>query len=814
MLVNQTKIISGKLHSGKRIRVYFRMPLKNSHKQENVTGEIYQAKVKREAFNLHLPIQKINSIFLRQHDLSTWLFMAAVVVYLSTRLLGLTKFPIYFFTDEAIQTVSIATLVENNYRLYDFFLPTYFSNGDYFNLGLSVYLQWLPYIFFGKSAFITRAISVFVTLLAVFSVSIILRNIFKLNYWWLGILFLSITPAWFLHSRTAFETTVFVSFYAGGLCAYLLYLYNSPRYLYLTLFFLACAFYTYSPAQFIIPLTVIVLLFSDLHYHIINRRIVFLGLGLLIIFGIPFMRFIFYNPHVPFAHLNTLGSYWIQNATFTEKFMNYLSEYAIGMSPWYWYIPNLRDFSRHLMKDYGHIMIWSLPFALIGITSSLYQIRQSAHRTLLIFMLVSPAAAALVGIGITRTLAFVIPICIFTAIGFERVTGWIQSPYTRLKELSVGGSSTNWLRLTTGLLIFLVGLFFALKIKDTTNRIALLSMIILLSTQISSISKRISYWLISFKTLRFMQSWYIKPKVIALTIFAGLTSINFWMLTDALRNGPTWFTDYGLGGMQYGAFQIFDMVEEYKQEHPDTTIILSPDWANGANALLYFFLNDPSSIQLGSIRGHINQKLPLDDSILFVITPQEYQKVFENPKFTDLQVEKIVPYPDGNPGFYFVRLRYSDNVDEVFAAEEIARHILQESELMINGEEVKIKHSILDSPIPTQSIALLFDGDPLTMAKTQEANPFVIELTYPTQHTINEFSIVIGSTNVIITLTGYAFEGAEPITYSFRGRGTIISPKLTFKLPEPLIAQIVRIEHLDVYTSEPTQNHIWEITFR
>src|SRR6266498_2173108 len=41
---------------------------------------------------------------LKIYDLGTWLFIFAVTIYLVTRLIGLTRFPIYFFTDEAIQS--------------------------------------------------------------------------------------------------------------------------------------------------------------------------------------------------------------------------------------------------------------------------------------------------------------------------------------------------------------------------------------------------------------------------------------------------------------------------------------------------------------------------------------------------------------------------------------------------------------------------------------------------------------------------------------------------------------------------------------
>src|SRR5215211_3934502 len=53
---------------------------------------------------------------LQAYDLATWLFIFAVAVYLLTRLIGLTKFPIYFFSDEAIQSLSMVDLIKNGYR--------------------------------------------------------------------------------------------------------------------------------------------------------------------------------------------------------------------------------------------------------------------------------------------------------------------------------------------------------------------------------------------------------------------------------------------------------------------------------------------------------------------------------------------------------------------------------------------------------------------------------------------------------------------------------------------------------------------------
>src|SRR5688572_4461743 len=609
-------------------------------------------------------------------NLAAGLFGLAIAVYLLTRLIGLTQFPIYYFTDEAIQSLSMADLIKNEYRdPAGVWFPTYFRNGDYYNIGLSVYLQWLPVVLFGKSAVATRAMSVLVTLIAAVSVGLILRDVFKLKYWWTGILFFSITPAWFLHSRTAFETAEFVAFYAGMLCAYLYYRHKSPGYLYLTVFLGALAFYTYSPAQVIVPLTALGLLLSDWRYHWENRRTLLIGLVVAAVLALPYIRWMVSNPSTPFAHLHTLWSYWYEDIPLSEKIVHYFSEFGVGLSPWYWYIPNERDLSRHLMKDYGNIMIVTLPFALLGVVHTLRNLHLPAYRAILIALLISPAASALVQISITRTLVFVISATILTAIGLEQLLQWIEDPKKRLAELGEGVGPTTR-RLIAAFLILLAGIPIAMISSENSNRFALLALTFVLVLQVSGMLERWAGSLTHADAASQPKLWRLSHTFIALAAFVVLAGVNVRMFNDALKNGPLWFRDYGLGGMQYGGFQIFDIIDQYKRDHPETRIIFSPDWANGADVVARFFLDDFSSIQMGSVRGHIVQKLPLDDNTLFILTPLEYDLLKASEKLTDVQVEKIVPYPDGNPGFYFIHMRYVDNIDEIFAAERAARQVL------------------------------------------------------------------------------------------------------------------------------------------
>ena len=666
------------------------------------------------------------------YSLEIVLFGLALLVYLSTHLVGLTRFPIYFFSDEAVQTVTAETLTRDHFLDEEgTFLPTYFKNGPYYNLSTSVYLQILPYLFFGKSVFITRATSVLVSLLAAVSVGLMLHDIFKIPYWWAGVLLLSIVPAWFLHSRTAFETVLFVSFYAAYLYTYLLYRYRSPHYLYYAILFGALAFYSYSPGQVVIGVTAILLLLSDARYHWQNRSMILSGLGLVVLLALPYLRFRVSHPAAPFEQLRILNSYWVQPLLLKEKLAQFGSEYLYGLSPGYWFFPNERDLARHLMKDYGHISLAFLPFAALGLFITLRGIRSSAYRVLIIALLVAPVGAALVQIGITRTLVFVIPATLLIALGINKTLTWLENARFPRKGLAIG-------------------------------------------------------------------------------LFAILTTINIIMLRDVLDNAPTWYRDYGLGGLQYGAQQLFPEIEDYIEIEPETKVILSPTWANGTDVVARFFLDDPLPIEMGSIDGHLFQHLPLDTNTIFVMTPGEYQQTVESGKFEDIQIEKTLPYPDGEPGFYFTRLKYVDEIDLILEDERQQRRILRSAIIELNGEPVQVKYSMLD----IGQIHNMFDGDPHSLGRTFEANPAVIELIFSKPQSLSSLSVIIGSTQAEVRVQLFRSLGTEPVEYLKILQGTVDQPEVSFKFGETTLAQAIRLEIGDLHQAEPGNVHIWEITLQ
>ncbi len=611
------------------------------------------------------------------------LFALALIVYIAIRLIRLPDFPIYFFTDEANQTLLAADLVRDGLRdPFHTLLPTYFYNVYQFNLSLSVYAQLLPYLLFGKSIFVTRAVAALLTLPGAAAIGLILRDIFRVRFWWLGVFALSLTPVWFLHSRTAFETTMMASFFACFIYFYLLYRTRSPRYLYASLVCAALASYSYSAGQPVLLGTAVLLLLSDLRYHWQNRGTLARGLILAAVLALPYVRFQIQHPGETLAHLRQLDSYLAQDIPLQEKLATLAHNYVFALNPGYWFIPNDADLPRHVMKGYGHIWIWAAPFAAVGLFVLLRRIRDSQSRAILAAVLATPLGAAITGIGVTRLLSFVIPAAIITPLGAAILIGWL--------------------------------------------------------------ARRIRYG------------------SVAIVIFALLSLASIGMLRDALVNGPTWFSDYGMEGLQYGARQIAGAVLEILQDQPGRHIFISPTWANGTDIVMAFLLPPDLPVETRNASGFIEEKGDLNDQMLFILTPAEYEEVLNNPKFEGVTVERTLPYPDGRPGFYFVHMHYSPQADEVFAQERLERQRPVLADVVVSGETIHIEHSVLDMG----SIGDIFDGNPLTLARGLEANPFRLVLAFDQPRRLTGIRLTTGSMDYSLTIRLFGTGTTEPSLYS------------------------------------------------
>ena len=372
-------------------------------------------------------------------------FLLTLAVFLGTRLIGLERFPIFFFCDEAIQTVQAGRFVDNHFRdETGARFPTYFRNGSAFNLSIGVYLQVLSIELFGRSVFVARASQVLVIFSAMVAVGLMLRDFFGLRFWWVGVLVLSAFPGWFLHTRIAFELMLATTAYVWFLYFYLRYRYGKLKSVFPALLFGALTFYGYNTFQPVIVATALLLLVIDAGYHWRNRRVVLWAIPFLVILVLPYFRYMRAHPGEVKDRLRGLGSYWTDTHLSTpQKLKEYGKHYVASFGPSYWfYVEHEGDIARHLVKGKAHLSTLALPFAVLGLLLCVLRARSPADRTLLAALLAAPVGAALVNVGITRAMTYVIVVAMLIGIAADAI---LRQASRWVPPIALAGAVFAWL---------------------------------------------------------------------------------------------------------------------------------------------------------------------------------------------------------------------------------------------------------------------------------------------------------------------------------------------------------------------------------
>ncbi|NPA06263.1 MAG: hypothetical protein GXO54_02540 [Chloroflexi bacterium] len=664
--------------------------------------------------------------------------LIALLGYWALRFVGLYHYPVYFFCDEANQTLLAEQLVQRGFRGdRGELLPTFFRNVYFYNLGVSVYVQVLPYLLVGKRIWATRGVSILISGLAAWVVARWAQAYDGHRYSWVGVGVLSAMPAWFLHSRTAFEVVEAVAFWAMALWFYARYRHGKPHGLYAALLFAGLTFYTYSPARAVVPATVLALLLLDAHHHRRHIRTVTRGLLLTGLLAWPYVRFVRLYPHTVSEHLARLGSYWVAPIPLHEKLLRFGRIYLAGLDPRFWFSMHPPDLPRHLMDHWGHVGLWFAPLTAYGAWRYAQRAREDASARLVwLAYLTAPLGAALADVTITRAMFALIPLAIWT---------------------------------THGLLTMLE------------------------------------------RDLPRIWTWLRAPQRQARLVAGLLGGLNLTIATLALTVGPLWFRNYGLYGMQYGAPWVFWAIRDTFADYPTLeAIYLSPNWANGVNLLHAYFLTpeEQARVPILGLGDALQRRVFEGPQYLYVITRDEWAQVqAQRHKFRRIEVDRILPYPDGTPGFYFIWWEYADDFERIVEKERAALLEPQSARLEVFGHPARVTYP----PLDIGWIGDAFDGNPNTLIRTARANPMRLIVHWDNPVTLAGLRLKLGGAQALVYVRLTSPEGNEE-AWTVEHRGSPEQPWLTLRWAAPQPVQVLNVLIRDL--NQPIDEghvHVWEI---
>jgi hypothetical protein len=266
--------------------------------------------------------------------------------------------------------------------------------------------------------------------------------------------------------------------------------------------------------------------------------------------------------------------------------------------------------------------------------------------------------------------------------------------------------------------------------------------------------------------------------------------------------------------MQYGATQLFErIIPAYLNADARTRILVTSTWANGVENFIPFFLSarHRSRVEIMSVNSFMGERKPMDAYTLMVMTPREYAEACASGKFQLIEVDRVVPYPDGRPGFYFARLSYAADFERKIAAEYEAHNLTVTETIRLGSEALQVIHSLFD----LGGLSDLFDDNPQTLARGLEANPLVLEFSFAKPRPLRGLRAVFGSMDLRLTasLAGPDDRAHETYIRDFRGLPPDPSVEMDFARG-PALASTLRLEILKLDAAGDKHIHVRELIFR
>jgi hypothetical protein len=273
----------------------------------------------------------------------------------------------------------------------------------------------------------------------------------------------------------------------------------------------------------------------------------------------------------------------------------------------------------------------------------------------------------------------------------------------------------------------------------------------------------------------------VRYEAVAIGAFVVLAAANVWLLQSALNDGPRWYRDYGLYGMQFGGRQIAAAAHETWEEDDATRVLISSSWTNGGEAVFHFLLDQDPRFEIAGVDPFRSGERPLPENAVFVLTPAEYERVRIDSSFENPVVTRTIKAPDGTDAFHFVRLSISENAALIAELEKQDRLRTVTSRVPLNGEQVEITRPQFD----IGRIEELFDGDTFTLGRTLAGNPVSFDLKFPSPHDFRGLHMTFGAHGIDLSVALYTPDGRRAATYNavFENPQKTLEAELPFENP-------------------------------
>lgn len=343
------------------------------------------------------------------------------LIFLFTRFYKINEIPPSVYWDEASIGVNARFIAETGRDEWGKFFPIHFRAFGEFKLPVYIYATAISVKLFGLSEFALRFPAVLFSLGTLIAIYLLGEKISGNSAIGLfGSFFLSISPWFFIFSRTGYEATAGLMFYLFGIYIFLEQGKKSWYILVSIISFILSA-YSYNSFRIVSPITFFVLFFWNIRElkNCMKKSIIFWMLSgvVLIVSIIPIYRLYVFDAGI--SRLQAVG------ATKANFARNYLSHF----NPSFLFISGDKNL-RSQQSDFGQLY---LPDAILLTLGILYLISKKSRYNLLLLILLSlgpiPAAITKESPHALRAISIVPFICLISANGVFFIKRYFKLKY-------------------------------------------------------------------------------------------------------------------------------------------------------------------------------------------------------------------------------------------------------------------------------------------------------------------------------------------------------------------------------------------------
>lgn len=385
-----------------------------------------------------------------------WLFLI-IVLAIVLRVWQLDMVPPALFGDELDVGYHAYSILNTGRDYFGQFLPTYIHSLAEWRAPLFIYSA-VPFVWiFGLNEIGVRGSAIFFGVIDILLLYLLVKELFeKRGIALLAALFLAISP-WHLHySRAAFEVTLLLALFLGGVLFFLKGL-KKPPLLVISAVLFALSPYTYSTANLFLPLFLLslVIIFKN-KILILNKKWLVISCVIALVVLLPFTKSlisgeashrisiisIFSTENVD-NEINFKGG---QQAVMERFFHNkatvwgkiFVTNYLTAFSPQFLFLTGDQN-PRQSVGGMGELYLIFLPLLLVGLWYGLENLKKQSMQLIFFWLLISPIPSALTqggGTHATRLFLMLPPLVILIAIGLFYL--WeIKNKFFKVATLTV-----------------------------------------------------------------------------------------------------------------------------------------------------------------------------------------------------------------------------------------------------------------------------------------------------------------------------------------------------------------------------------------